>query len=122
MARLVALFAGALALAALAAGPAAAALTPTITAYPTDSASSAPYAIAAGPDGAVWFTELSGREIGRMTVDGTLRLHAALPGGSSASYPYGITAGSDGAMWFVAQSPSIVGRIDGSGSIQTKAL
>jgi virginiamycin B lyase len=100
----------------------AAALTPTITAYPTDLPSSAPYAIAAGSDGALWFTELNSREVGRMTVGGTLTLHAALPGGSSASYPYGIAAGSDGAMWFVAQAPSIVGRIDGSGTIQTKAL
>jgi virginiamycin B lyase len=102
--------------------PASAALTPTVTDYPTESALSGPFSIAAGPDGALWFTELSSREIGRMTVDGTLTLHAPLPGGGGASYPYGIAAGSDGAMWFVAQTPSIVGRIDSSGAILTKAL
>jgi virginiamycin B lyase len=105
-------------LAGLAAAPAAA-LTPTVTHYPTDSALSGPNAIAAGPDGGIWFTELNGRAIGRMTVEGTQTLHTLIPG---ASGPYSITAGSDGAMWFVAQGPSIVGRIDSSGGILTKAL
>ena len=120
--RLVGAIAAVVALFGLGAVPASAALTPTVTDYPTDSALSGPFAIAAGPDGALWFTELNAREIGRMTVDGTLTMHAPLPGGGSASYPYGITAGSDGAMWFVAQTPSIVGRIDSSGGILTKPL
>jgi virginiamycin B lyase len=120
--RLLGAMVGVVALAGLGAGPASAALTPTVTDYPTDSALSGPSAIAPGPDGALWFTELNGREIGRMTVGGTLTMHAPLPGGGGASFPYGIAAGSDGAMWFVAQSPSIVGRIDSSGAILTKAL
>lgn len=120
--RLVGAIAAVIALLGLGAVPASAALTPTVTDYPTDSALSGPFAIAAGPDGALWFTELNAREIGRMTVNGTLTMHAPLPGGGSASYPYGIAAGSDGAMWFVAQAPSIVGRIDSSGGILTKAL
>jgi virginiamycin B lyase len=120
--RLVGAIAVVVALAGFGAVPASAALTPTVTDYPTDSASSGPTAIAAGPDGALWFAGLNGREIGRMTVDGTLTMHTPLPGGGGASYPYGITAGSDGAMWFVAQSPSIVGRIDSSGTILTKPL
>ena len=31
---------------------------------------SAPWEIAAGPDGALWFTELLGNKIGRITTDG----------------------------------------------------
>ena len=105
-----------------AADPASATLTPTITTYPSSnpvSASSHPYAIAAGPDGALWFTDPYAHDIGRMTVDGTLTLQAPVP---EKWFPYGITAGSDGAMWFVSQGPSTVNRIDANGTIESKGL
>jgi streptogramin lyase len=111
-----------LALAISGAVPAPAALTPTITAYPSSnpiSPSSHPYGIAAGAGGALWFTDPYGHDIGRMTVGGALTLQAPVP---ATAFQYGIAAGSDGAMWFVSQSPSSVSRIDGTGSVLTKNL
>jgi streptogramin lyase len=110
------------ALAISGAAPASAALTPSITSYPSSnpvSPESSPYAIAAGADGALWFTDFSGHKIGRMTTGGALTLQAPLPG---ASFPYDIAAGGDGAMWFVSQSPSSVSRIDAAGNVLTKNL
>ncbi len=111
-----------LAVAVSGAAPASAALTPSITSYPSSdpvSPESAPYAIAAGPDGALWFTDFSAHKIGRITVGGTLTLQSPIPPTSS---PYDITAGSDGAMWFVSQNPSSVSRIDAAGNVLTKNL
>jgi virginiamycin B lyase len=102
--------------------PASAALTPSITTYPSSnpvSPSSHPYGIAAGADGALWFTDPYAHDIGRMTVDGTLTLQAPVP---ASTFQYAIAAGSDGAMWFVSQSPSSVSRIDEAGTILTQNL
>ena len=101
---------------------ASAALTPSITPYPSSdpvSPESHPHGIAAGADGALWFTDPYAHKIVRMTVDGKLTLQAPVPAGS---FQYEISAGSDGAMWFVSQSPSSVSRIDGAGNILTKNL
>jgi virginiamycin B lyase len=109
-----------LALAAAGSASASAALTPTITTYPSSnpvSASSHPYAIAAGHDGALWFTDPYAPKIGRIATDGTLTLQVP-----ASAFQYGITAGSDGAMWFVSQAPSTVNRIDGSGAVLSKPL
>lgn len=70
--------------------------------------------IAAGPDGALWFTNNGADVIGRITS-----------GGSFSSYPipthgaggYGITEGPDGAMWFVERNADKVGRIDMYGNV-----
>jgi virginiamycin B lyase len=111
-----------LAVAVSGAVPASAALTPSITSYPSSdpvSAESHPYAIASGADGALWFTDPYAHRIGRITVDGTLTLQAPVP---PSHFQYDITAGSDGAMWFVSQNPSSVSRIDAAGDILTKNL
>ena len=111
-----------LALAISGALPAQAALTPTINTFPSSdplSSESHPYAIAAGSDGALWFTDPYQPKIGRMTVDGRITLQAPLV---APQFPYGIAPGSDGAMWFVSQSPSSVSRIDTAGNILTKEL
>ena len=111
-----------LALAIFGAAPASAALTPSITSYLSSdpvSPESAPYAIAAGDDGALWFTDFSAHKIGRITVDGALTLQAPIP---PTSFPYDIAAGSDGAMWFVSQNPSSVSRIDSAGNVLTRNL
>ncbi len=102
--------------------PAQAALTPTINTFPSSdppSSETGPYAIAAGSDGALWFTKFSSHGIGRITVDGRITLQAPLP---VTQFPYGIAAGSDGAMWFVSQGISSVSRIDAAGNILTKEL
>jgi hypothetical protein len=56
-----------------------------------------PDGIAAGPDGALWFTEEDGNKIGRITTDGLITEYP-LP--TAKSFPVGITAGPDGALWF----------------------
>ncbi|HEY5977320.1 MAG TPA: hypothetical protein VIT85_05640 [Solirubrobacterales bacterium] len=120
MRRLPKLFLLAVALAAFCASPATAKLTPTITEFPASnpiSAESGPNAIAAGPDGALWFIDPYANRVGRITTEGTLTLQAPIPG---ASFEYDITAGPDGAMWFVSQGPSQVGRVDTAGNILTK--
>ena len=105
-----------------AAVPAQAALTPTITTFPSSdpfSPESHPYAIAAGPDGQLWFTDPYEPKIGRMTTAGAITLQAPLP---TLTFAYGIAAGGDGAMWFVSQNPSTINRIDAAGNILTKNL
>lgn len=66
-----------------------------------------PVSIVSGPDGNLWFTELSGNRIGRITPLGVVdEVTAGITGGFLA----GITAGPDGNLWFTEQSGQI-GRI-----------
>jgi streptogramin lyase len=60
--------------------------------YSVPTAGSGPLGIAAGPDGALWFTEQSGNRIGRITTGGVF---TEFP--TSSSSPLGIAAGPDGA-------------------------
>ena len=75
------------------------------TEYVTPTSDSAPGAITAGPDGALWFTEFNTRKIGRLTIDGVFTEYSPV---SSASM--GLASGPDGAVWF-AELGSKVGRI-----------
>lgn len=59
-------------------------------------AHAAPRAIVAGPDGNLWFVELTGRKVGRITPTGTLT-EIPIPGSFILS---GIAVGSDGNIWF----------------------
>ena len=70
--------------------------------------------IAAGPDGALWFTEGFGSKIGRITTDGRLTEY---PIPTADSNPIGIVAGPDGALWFVERTGNKIGRIATSGQI-----
>jgi streptogramin lyase len=54
-------------------------------------------AIAAGPDGNLWFTEGFGGSVGRMTTDGVVTEFAIPTAGVTAS---AITAGPGGNLWF----------------------
>jgi streptogramin lyase len=66
----------------------------TITEYPLPVASSAtPGGISAGPDGALWFTEVGGNKIGRITMSGMITEY---PVPTAASNPTAITNGPDG--------------------------
>ena len=55
-----------------------------------------PVGIAAGPDGALWFTNYGNNSIGRITTTGAVTNYT----GTGISLPFGITAGPDGALWF----------------------
>ena len=77
------------------------------------------YGIAAGADGAIWFTERAPGKIGVITPSGTIAEYA-LP--SSAADPRNITAGPDGALWFTEGTGNKIGRITTSGSITEFAI
>jgi virginiamycin B lyase len=67
--------------------------------------------IAAGWDGALWFTEPEGNAIGRITTAGVITEYPA------AKEPAFLAAGADGAVWFTARKT--IGRITTSGTVRT---
>ena len=69
--------------------------------------------IAAGPDGAMWFTEDGTPNIGRITTGGAI---TNLPIAKNAS-PWAIANGPDGAMWFTDLATDAIGRITPAGAI-----
>jgi len=70
----------------------------TITEFPLPEGSNAPFAIAAGPDGNLWFSEFSlNPKIGRITVAGAI---TEFPTPRPDATPAGIVAGPDGNLWF----------------------
>jgi hypothetical protein len=77
----------------------------SITEYPVPAASH-PAGIAAGPDGALWFTESSGNNIGRITTAGLIDEYPVPTAGSNLS----ITTGPDGAMWFAEYNGNNIAR------------
>jgi streptogramin lyase len=87
-----------------------------ITAFSVPTLHSEPYAIAAGPDGNLWFLEMVTNQIGRITPQGQVS-EFPLPtyGGPTVDFLDAITAGPDGNLWF---TDSIgIGRITPAGQI-----
>jgi virginiamycin B lyase len=88
----------------------------TFTEFPLPAGSGSPQGIAAGPDGAVWFTEFdftrSINKIGRIAQNGALSEFPRAAG----SGPQGITAGPDGALWFTQILAGKIGRISSQGA------
>jgi streptogramin lyase len=68
------------------------------------------YGIAAGPDGALWFTDFLGR-VGRITTGGVVTEYTV------AGNLEGIVAGPDGNLWFTDIGGAQVGRITTSGVV-----
>ncbi len=89
----------------------------TITEFPLP-AGTTPGVITAGPDGALWFTELSppgpaADKIGRITTAGSFSEFVP----PTPSFLRGITSGPDGALWFTEWSfPGNIGRLTTGGS------
>lgn len=77
---------------------------------------SVPIYIKAGPDNNMWFTELVGNKIGRITPDGTIT-EFAIP--TPNSRPIAIIPEPNGgkAMWFTEEAGNRIGRIDMEGNI-----
>jgi streptogramin lyase len=73
-----------------------------VTIYPLPTAGAQPSAVAAGPDGNLWFTETTqfGDKIGKITNAGKFTEYP-LPANVGAG---GIAAGSDGNLWFTDTS------------------
>jgi virginiamycin B lyase len=94
------------------------AATATITEFPLPQADSAPFAITAGPDGALWFTERgnglgAGRKIGRIATGGTIT-EFPIPAPSAPGAD--ITTGPDGALWFTEVFTARIGRVTTGGA------
>ena len=85
---------------------AASASTGEITEY--DTPGMGPLGLAAGADGAIWFTGYNSTEIGRLTTDGVLT-KLSIP--TYAAVPYHIVAGPDGNLWFTEQQGNQIGQI-----------
>src|SRR5579863_116485 len=95
---------------------------PTITEFKVPSPG-IPQGIAAGSDGALWFTLFYDNEVGRVTANGhvtVFRLNATL---NSATY---ITAGPDGALWLTLLNEgggtNQIGRLTTSGKLTLFAV
>jgi virginiamycin B lyase len=76
--------------------------------------SGGPRAIAAGPDGNLWFTEERENSIGRITPSGKIT-EFQIP--SPHSRPGEITAGPDGNLWFTEESGNKIDRITPVGQV-----
>ena len=91
-----------------------------MTLDPTRGLAVDPTAIAAGPDGALWFTDDAG--IGRITTEGTLQ---TFPLTTPGAMPRNITSGPDGTLWFTQEVTAAngyseiwsIGRITTAGAI-----
>ena len=82
--------------------------------FPVPTTNSWPLGIARGPDGAFWFTEYLGNNIGRVTKDGTI---TEFPVPTATSRPDWITSGPGGALWFTEHRGDRLGRITTDGTI-----
>jgi virginiamycin B lyase len=87
----------------------------TITEFPTPTPGGRPWGIAVGPDGALWFTELSGNKVGRLTTGGTVTNEFAVL--TPESEPWSIATGPDLALWFLEKTANSVGRVTQFGAI-----
>lgn len=74
-----------------------------------------PWGIAAGPDGALWFTNDGNNSIGRISTAGKIITYTD----PDIGRPEGITAGPDGALWFANYYGDSIGRITTAGKITT---
>ncbi len=86
----------------------------TVQEFPIPTPNSTPAHIAAGPDGALWFTEHASGQVGRVTVNGSFTEFSVAAVGTQ---PNAIVGGSDGALWFTDSIAAAVGRITTSGAV-----
>jgi virginiamycin B lyase len=84
-----------------------------ITTYSLPLRTDFPNAITAGPDGNLWFTDLSTDSIGCITTSGTITTYTD----PSMDAPDDITTGPDGALWFTNLHNDSIGRITSSGAV-----
>ena len=91
-----------------------------VTEFPIPGPSAFPQGLAAGPDGALWFTENSANKIGRITTAGAITDQFPVP--TAASAPQGIAPGPDGALWFTELNANQIGRITTSGSVTERPV
>src|SRR4051812_31795347 len=82
---------------------------------PGFTAGAQPWAITAGPDGNLWYTDLNLGRIGRITPAGVVtEFNTGLSNGAQL---YGISAGPDGNVWFTDSNFVQIGTITPAGVI-----
>jgi len=104
---------------ALFAGLGGAARAVGIAEYALPAQNDGPTGIAAGADGALWFTAEGTNKIGRITIGGSVK---EFPVPTPISAPVGIAAGPDGALWFTELVGDQLGRITTSGALSEYSL
>ncbi|HWZ86758.1 MAG TPA: S-layer homology domain-containing protein [Thermoanaerobaculia bacterium] len=86
-----------------------------ITEFPIPTTGSQSFYIATGPDGNLWFAEVSGNKIARITTAGVVTEFPIPTPGADA---FGIAAGPDGNLWFTeGGGGGKIGRITPTGTI-----
>jgi virginiamycin B lyase len=104
--------------ASLALGFAAPAAAQSFKEFTVPTAASQPNGIVTGPDGNLWFTEIAGNKIGRITPAGDLTEFELPPNSQGQSrQPRAILVGPDGALWFTMTNASRIGRITTAGDL-----
>ena len=73
-----------------------------------------PNDLAAGPDGALWITDVGGEAIDRLSPSGQIT-EFLLPNGAGA--PVEIVAGPESSMWFTEEEDGAIGQISMQGKI-----
>ncbi|MBU6279425.1 MAG: hypothetical protein KGN78_09275 [Actinomycetales bacterium] len=106
-------------LAAVLPGTASAAPAGEFTTFDLGPAGYSGNAIAAGPDGNMWFTNNAKNSIGVITPKGSVRYFPVPTDASqtSGSGLFDITAGPDGNMWFTGFYANFVGKVTPNGVI-----
>lgn len=86
----------------------------TYTEYPVPTANSNPYGVASGPDGNIWFTELTGNRIARSSLQGSITEFSVPIANSGLAY---IAPGADGNLWFTEFYNNKIGRMTPAGQL-----
>ena len=84
----------------------------TVTEYPIPTSGSLSGGIVAGPDGRLWFTELSGNKLAKVTTSGSFTEYTVPTAGSQ---PIHLAAGLDGNIWFVELNGNKVATVTTAG-------
>jgi virginiamycin B lyase len=79
---------------------------------------SGPSELVVGPDGNIWFTELTAGQVGHIATDGTGAVEYPLS--DAGSQPNGIAVGPDGKIWFTDLGTNSVGWIPVTGGAATE--
>lgn len=88
---------------------------PKVTEFTVPTGASGPTGITEGPDGALWFVEKEGNNIGRITTAGSVTNE--YPISTAGSQSTSIGAGPDGALWFTESQTNKIGRITTAGTV-----
>ncbi len=95
---------------AVAAGTAVDELKVTIREWDVPTPHSRPHDPAAGPDGALWFTEQMANKLGRLDpITGAIREFALKTPGSG---PHGLVADREGNIWYTGNFEALIGKLN----------